>query len=95
MSRMETSSFTHSTGPGAITATSCHLAHRKAVKRPFTSHAKPQRFVTLEHVSKTTRHSARNQRLSTCAALPESTEVVIVGAGKHQMAKTCRFVTEY
>lgn len=72
----------HKTNAGLLAAPICHLACKSTVKRPFVSHAEPQRLGRPEPATQTTRHSARNQRSYTCAALPETTDVVIVGAGK-------------
>ena len=84
---MEAPSFTHCTTPDVVSAPCCHLASRDGLKRPFMSHIMPQRLVRPEHMTRKARQSARAQRLSTSAALPESTEVVIIGAGKHSSSE--------
>lgn len=71
---------THSTGSHAADKTL--LAGRCAVKRPFTLHRLRQRFAATRHPASMDRQSARKKRVISSGVLPESTEVVIVGAGK-------------
>ena len=75
---MESSSCMQNRSLSQYTASTSLLISRHAIKGPFT----PWRVTGKVYLRSNGRNSSIKERIASVAALPDSTEVVIVGAGK-------------
>ena len=75
---MESCSCMQNRSSSQYAASTSLLTSRHAIQRPFTS----CRVTGKAHLRSHGRNSSITERIASVAALPDSTEVVIVGAGK-------------